>query len=218
MATVSGSISFSGGPSSYTYTVNYSVSWTANSTNRTTAPANGYQGTISCGSSMSFGVNWSERIGTTTYSGTDYITGTSPSCPAPPPTYPPSWSDNSLAAFQRNATYSDGVTATNMGYSGSYYISSGTLPNGISLNSSSGAVSGTPTTEGSYSFTIAASNSYGTVTQSFTGTVTAAPTAGKIRVFNGASWVYGPVKVFSGSVWLEGQAFVYNGSAWVKSV
>lgn len=219
MATVSGSISYSGGPTTYTYTVNYSVSWTAGSTNRTTAPANGYQGTASCGQSMSFGVNWSERVGTTTYSGTDYITGTAPACPPPPPTYPPGWSDNTLAAFEATTAYSDGVSATNMNYSGSYSVSSGSLPSGISLNTSTGAVTGTPTTAGqSYSFTITAGNSYGSVSQAFSGTVAAAPTTGKLRVWNGTAWVVAPVQVWNGSAWVSGAVKVWNGSTWVTSV
>lgn len=219
MATVSGSISYSGGPTTYTYTVNYSVSWTANSTNRTTAPANGYQGTASCGQSMSFGVNWSERIGTTTYSGTDYITGTAPACPPPPPTYPPSWSDNTLTGFEATVAYSDGVSATNMNYSGSYSVSSGSLPSGISLNTSTGAVTGTPTTASqSYSFTITAGNSYGSVSQAFSGTVAAAPTAGKLRVWTGTMWVVAPAKVWNGTGWVAGTVKVWNGTAWVTSV
>jgi hypothetical protein len=225
MATVSGSISYSGGPDTYTYTVNYSVSWTPNSTNRTTAPANGYQGTASCGQSMSFGVNWSERIGTTTYSGTDYITGTAPACPPPPPTYPPGWSDNTLGAFQAESAYSDSVSASNMLYSGSYSISSGSLPTGLSFSQTgsgstlAAAITGTPTTAGqSYSFTIQASNSYGSVSQAFSGTVAASPTAGKLRVWTGTTWVVAPAKVWNGTTWVAGTVKVWNGTAWVTSV
>jgi len=94
---------------------------------------------------------------------------------SPPPSFPPSWTDNTLAGFTAGSSYSDGVTATNMNYSGSYSVTSGSLPSGISLNSSTGAVTGTPSTGGqSYSFTITASNSYGSTSASFSGTVASA--------------------------------------------
>lgn len=134
---------------------------------------------------------------------------------APPPSNPPVWTDNTLAGFQAGTPYSDGVSATN---SPTYSVISGALPTGISLNSSSGAVTGTPTTGGqSYSFTIRAINGDGNVTQAFSGTVAAAAGAGKARVWNGSVWVYGTVKVWSGSAWATGLVKVWNGSSWVQS-
>jgi hypothetical protein len=44
-------------------------------------------------------------------------------------------------------------------------LASGSLPPGLSLNSSSGLISGTPTTAGSYVFTVQVSNAYGTASQ-----------------------------------------------------
>ncbi len=84
----------------------------------------------------------------------------------------PAWTDNTLAAFTYNTAYSDQVVATG---SPTYTISSGTLPTGLSLNSSTGAVTGTPTYYGAYSFTIQAANETGSVTQSFSGAIYAAP-------------------------------------------
>lgn len=85
----------------------------------------------------------------------------------------PAWTDNTLAAFTYNTAYSDQVVATG---SPTYTISSGTLPTGLSLNSSTGAVTGTPTYYGAYSFTIQAANETGSVTQSFSGAINRAPT------------------------------------------
>ena len=85
----------------------------------------------------------------------------------------PAWTDNTLAALTYNTAYSDGVVATG---SPTYTISSGTLPTGLSLNSSTGAVTGTPTYYGAYSFTIQAANETGSVTQSFSGGINKAPT------------------------------------------
>ncbi len=52
-----------------------------------------------------------------------------------------------------------------------FALQSGSLPAGLSLNTSTGVISGTPTTVASYSFTIRATNSYGTDDQAFTGSV-----------------------------------------------
>lgn len=104
-----------------------------------------------------------ERGGSVTYVTYSYT---------PPPSYPPQWQDNALANFTAGNSYSDSVTASNMNYGGLYSIASGSLPSGISLNTSTGAVTGTPTSAGqSYSFTIYATNSYGTASASFSGTV-----------------------------------------------
>lgn len=129
------------------------------------------------------------------------------------PTFPPAWSDNTLATFVVGQSYSDGVTATNMSsYSGAYSVSSGALPAGISLNTSSGAVTGTPTSPVSYSFTITATNTFGSINQSFSG----AP-AGGLAVFDGTSWYRGPVKVYDGTTWKLGTVRIFNGSSWVAS-
>jgi hypothetical protein len=84
----------------------------------------------------------------------------------------PSWTDNILAAFTYNTAYSDQVVATG---TPTYTISSGTLPTGLSLNSSTGAVTGTPTYYGAYSFIIQAANETGSVTQSFSGAIDRTP-------------------------------------------
>ncbi len=213
-----GSVSFGGsGP---TFSVSYSApsyspdpGWIV-----TYGPAVDVAGPSTVGysttASQSYYVNvYSSLYGPETYNTS--ISGTSPSAP-PPPTYPPSWTDNTLAGFTANVAYSDGVSATN---SPTYSVSVGSLPSGISLNTSNGVVSGTPTTAGqSYSFTLRAANGDGAVTASFSGTVAAAPTAGKIRTWNGTAWVYGPVKVWNGTTWVEGPVKVWNGTVWSTSV
>lgn len=164
-------------------------------------------------SGLSAGTSYSFSMTATSVSGTSspsYSFSTQAN-----PVYPPSWSDNTLGGFQVGVAYSDGVSATN---SPTYSVSVGLLPAGISLNTGSGAVTGTPTTAGSYSFTLQASNVDGSVTAAFSGTVAAAPTAGKLKVYNGSSWVYGPVKVYNGTAWVDGSVKVWNGTAWVTSV
>jgi hypothetical protein len=86
----------------------------------------------------------------------------------------PSWTDNTLAAFTINTPYSDSVLAT--GYPEvTYSVSSGALPNGISLSSSTGTVTGDATTGQAYNFTIKAENLVGNVTQDFSGAIEGSP-------------------------------------------
>jgi len=125
----------------------------------------------------------------------------------------PAWTDNTLAGFQASVAYSDAVAATN---SPTYSVYSGSLPTGISLNTSTGAVTGTPTVGGqSYSFTLRATNGAGFVAQAFSGTVGA---SGKVRVWNGSAWVYGTPRTWTGSTWATGSIRVWNGSAWVTGL
>jgi len=95
---------------------------------------------------------------------------------APPPTFPPVWSDQAIStSFTYGVSYSDSVSATN---SPNYLIvqpASGTYSPvaGIGLNSSTGQLSGTPSSPNqSFNFRIMAYNNDGTIfTQDFTGTV-----------------------------------------------
>ena len=59
--------------------------------------------------------------------------------------------------------YSQTISASAGGSPYSYAVTSGTLPAGLSLDTSTGALTGTPTTDGSYSFTITATDTYGAV-------------------------------------------------------
>jgi hypothetical protein len=88
---------------------------------------------------------------------------------------PPTWTDDDLADdLQVGMALDDGVAA-----SGDativYALASGTLPPGLDLDTATGAIEGTPTTAGDYTFQISATNDYGTITADFTRTVAAAP-------------------------------------------
>ena len=88
----------------------------------------------------------------------------------------PTWTDNTIAAaFQVGVAVNDGVTASGTP-APTYSISAGSLPAGLSFNTTTGAITGTPTTSAAYSFTLRASNGVGTaVTQAFTGSVSTSP-------------------------------------------
>ena len=72
--------------------------------------------------------------------------------------------------------YSDQLTATGGTGSLTWSVSTGSLPPGLTLNASTGLLSGTPTTSGSYSFTVMVTDTVGgTATKPTTLTVVAAP-------------------------------------------
>ena len=52
---------------------------------------------------------------------------------------------------------------------------SGSLPAGLSLNASTGKITGTPTAQGTYNFTVTAANAYGSDSKEFTLTINPAP-------------------------------------------
>ena len=87
----------------------------------------------------------------------------------------PAWVDNTLADFRYLDSYSDTVQASGTAPV-TYSIASGSLPTGLSLNQSTGAISGSTTASGTYNFTVQARNHLGTITQPFTKTVPLAPT------------------------------------------
>lgn len=68
-----------------------------------------------------------------------------------------------------------------------YSVVSGSLPTGLSLTSPSpdlGLLSGTPTVAGTYSFTLRATNAFGTADQAFTLVVTAPAGGGSFTWFS----------------------------------
>ena len=89
---------------------------------------------------------------------------------------PPAWTDDTIAApLQVGLAVSDGVTASGSP-APTFSLSAGTLPAGLLLDSVTGAITGTPTAAGPYSFTLAAGNGVGTAINTvFAGIVTVAP-------------------------------------------
>ena len=86
-----------------------------------------------------------------------------------------SYSASTISAIQNSVITPDNPTVT--GTVTSYTISP-TLPTGLSINSSTGIISGTPTVlHTSSSFTVTATNSYGNTTATITISVVAAPVA-----------------------------------------
>ncbi len=72
--------------------------------------------------------------------------------------------------------YSQTVTATGGSGSYTYSVSAGALPAGLTLNASSGVISGTPTTAAASSFTVRATDGGGAFgSRAYTVTIAAAP-------------------------------------------
>lgn len=128
---------------------------------------------------------------------------------------PPNWTDNILSSFVRNVPYANAVLATN---TPTYSVYSGALPTGISLNSSTGAVTGTATDPVStpYSFTLRATNAEGYAEQAFSGAITP-DLGGKFKVYSGSAWVEGEAYVYDGTGWVVGGVYTYDDPNWIKT-
>ncbi|MDR2174217.1 MAG: Ig domain-containing protein [Burkholderiales bacterium] len=87
---------------------------------------------------------------------------------------PPTITTASLAGGTIGATYNQTLVATG-GTSITWSIDAGSLPDGLSLNPSTGAITGTPTAVGTFNFTVRAANSgVPDATQTFSITIRAA--------------------------------------------
>lgn len=129
----------------------------------------------------------------------------------------PVWDVTSLAALRSGVTFSGSATATG---ATSYTITSGALPLGLSYNTATGAISGTPTVAGPYSFTISATNSSGSRSQTFTGAVsfpvtvvtqngtTPAVSPGRSQVIENGTPVSATLQIVNSALELRGNGFL----------
>lgn len=136
-----------------------------------------------------------------------------PSPPPPPPPPPgPSFTEALVTDGTLGKVYSDGVSANN---TSSYAIASGSLPPGLSLNTSSGAITGTPTQQGSFTFVITASGGGGS-TGSGNLTIQIFPAGNRrndvgfdvnlanAKRYDGTNWVnLSNMKRFDGTNWIN---------------
>jgi hypothetical protein len=122
----------------------------------------------------------------------------------------PVFSDSTIASSANvGIAYSDGVSASETA-SYSVVAAPNTLPPGLTLNTSTGAITGTPTTPGTYSFKIRATNVTGS-TDTATLTITAISAA---RVWNGTAFVSGLANVWNGTAFVSGIIKVWDGTTW----
>ena len=107
----------------------------------------------------------------------EFIVGTTP--PPPPPT--PAIATTSLPGATQNVAYNATLSATGGTAPYTWSIASGTLPAGLALAPSTGAISGTPTGTGTSTFTVRVTDANSmAATKSLSVTVTATPAAPSI--------------------------------------
>lgn len=125
----------------------------------------------------------------------------------------PSITTTSLAEGTVGTAYSETLAATGTTPI-TWSITSGSLPTGLSLNSSTGAITGTPSASATSSITIKAANSAGDASQSFTVTINPVPTYD--------NWTAAAQAATSGTDYtISGNTYTIKtakGLAWVASV
>ena len=112
--------------------------------------------------------------GTATDTKTFSITIQAATTPTPTPTVNITITKSSLASGTTGASYNDMLTANISGVTWS--VSSGNLPAGLSLNSSTGSITGIPTSAGSYTFTVKATSGAASATKQYTVIISAPAT------------------------------------------
>lgn len=141
---------------------------------------------------------------------------------APPPTFPPVWTDEAIStSFTFGVSYSDSVSATNSPIYRIVQPLSGVYSpvSGIGINSSTGQLSGTPSSPNqSFRFRIMADNPDGMIfTQDFSGTVDGGCANLPNTVVNeyeyapyspGCQWVYTYQATYNGCGSLISRVFV----------
>lgn len=127
----------------------------------------------------------------------------------------PIWTDNTIStSFIVDEPYSDSIAAT---YAAAYEVTSGSLPAGVSLDSNTGSLSGTPTTPDQYIFTLGARNTANEFIYTQQYNVTVQETGGNLFTYNGSSWNENEVYIYLNGSWTRGRVYVYDGNDWIKS-
>ncbi|MCM3887100.1 putative Ig domain-containing protein [Frankia sp. R82] len=122
-------------------------------------------GTPTAAGTASFTVRVVDTLGLSATRAVSLVIAPRPTLAFPPP-----------PVAQVGVAYSNALVVTGGTAPFTWSVTAGTLPPGVTLNASTGVLSGTPTTAGSYPFTVGVSDAFAvTATQAVTLTVTAGP-------------------------------------------
>jgi len=111
------------------------------------------------------------------------------------PAVAPTITTTALNALTTGAAFTQTIAATGTTpIAWSVKSGSGSLPAGLTLDSATGTISGTPTTAGAYSFTLTASNNGGSDDQAFSGRVAAPAPTSPIEPTTGNITISDPAK------------------------
>ena len=126
------------------------------------------------------------------------------------------WNDDTVSTvFSVGTPYSDSISANN---AAGYAVASGALPDGVTLDTSTGAVSGVPAVGGVFNFTLAAYNGSSEYIYTAPYQVTVDDPGGKFFVYEGSSWVEKEPYYYNGNWNSRAVVYYYNGSTWEKTL
>lgn len=174
-----------GGTQQLTLTGTYTDGSTQSLTGATWTSSNTAVATVT-----SSGLATAVSAGTSTISATlSGVTG-STALTVPAPATVLAITTSTLAGGTQNSVYSAALAATGGTTPYLWSIASGALPAGVTLNGSTGYISGTPTANGSFSFTVQATDASSTkqsATKALTLTIAAAPTTTNTSVWSAST-------------------------------
>ena len=130
----------------------------------------------------------------------------------------PTITTDSLPNGTEGTSYSQTLTATGTAPI-TWSVTSGSLPTGLTLNESTGLISGTPTTAGTSTFTVKAANDYGSDSKSLSITIGAAALSittqpGSQSVTEGQTASFSVAATGSGTLTYQWQQSTDSGDSW----
>ena len=131
-----------------------------------------------------------------------------------------SWSDQILTSSvaTQDTAFSDGVSVQSGPVSVTYSVTPGfSLPTGLSVDPNTGAITGTPTVPGTYSFKIRATNGSSEVLDTSAMSLVIEAAGGYLQVKTAGGWQNAVSYVKTAGGWVEGTVNAKSGTGWDAS-